>query len=232
MKVSKHGENSYKLTRFGLMNCFLVDEGDSLTLVDANLPNSADSILNAAADVGKPITKIVITHAHMDHIGSVDSLAEKLPNVELYTSDRSAAYMQGDFSLPASDTGSVKTGNFPAVNLRPTHTIADGDQIGSLIAINSPGHTRDHISWFDQRDGTLYCGDSWQSAGGVAVMGDTRWLFPMPAMVTWDKQVSLKSAKHTLTFNPARLCPGHGKVVENAFSIMQAAYQRAAKRLG
>lgn len=230
MKITKHGESSYKLTRFGLMNCYLVDEGNSLTLVDANLPNSADSILKAAADIGKPITKIVITHAHMDHVGSVDAIGAKLPDVEFYISARSAAYMQGDFTLPASDTGSVRSNNFPLVKHKPTKTVGEGEHIGSLTVIESPGHCRDHISWFDRRDGTLYCGDSWQSAGGVAVMGDTRWLFPLPALVTWDKKVSLQSAEHTLTFNPTRLCPGHGKVVENAFPIMQAAYQRAAKR--
>ncbi|MFK7804052.1 MAG: MBL fold metallo-hydrolase [Anaerolineae bacterium] len=231
MRVIKSGQSTYQLTRLGLMNCYLVDEGESLTLIDANLPNSADAILKAAADIGKPIRKIVITHAHMDHVGSVDQLAEKLTGVEFYASARSAAYMQGDFSLPASDSGSVKMGNFPLVKTPVTQQIKDGDTVGSLIAIDSPGHTRDHISWLDQRDGTLYSGDSWQSAGGVAVMGDTRWLFPMPSLITWDKQVSVQSAKRTLSFNPKRLCPGHGKVIDNAFTKMQAAYKRAEGKL-
>ncbi|MFT7585894.1 MAG: glyoxylase-like metal-dependent hydrolase (beta-lactamase superfamily II), partial [Cellvibrionaceae bacterium] len=164
MKISKHGKTTCKLTRLGLVNCYLVDEGETLTLVDANLSGSANLILKAAADIGKPITKIVITHAHIDHVGSIDALAIELPEIEFYASTCSAAYMKGDFSLPAGDTGTVKKGNFPAVALRPTQIIKDGDQIGSLIAIDSPGHTRDHISWLDERDNTLYCGDSWQSA--------------------------------------------------------------------
>ncbi|MFT7586937.1 MAG: hypothetical protein ACI9EW_003377, partial [Cellvibrionaceae bacterium] len=62
---------------------------------------------------------------------------------------------------------------------------------------------------------------------GVAVMGDTRWRFPFPSLITWDKHTSIQSAERTLTFNPGRLCCGHGRVIENASSIMQTAYQRA-----
>lgn len=231
MKVTKHGSYTYKLTRLGLMNCFLVEADLGLILIDANLPGSAASILSAASDIGKPIEKICITHAHSDHVGSVDELVKALPNVELITSERSAAYMRGDFTLPADDSGTVKESNFPKLNSVPTKITQPGEKVGPLLMVSSPGHTRDHISWFDERDNTIYCGDSWQSAGGVAVMGDTRWLFPLPALVTWSKQVSLRSAAETLSLNPQRLCSGHGKVVENALPIMQAAYERAQAKI-
>ncbi len=232
MRIRKHGSYSYQLTRLGLMNCYLVEDENSLILVDANLPGSADSILSAARDIGKPIEKILITHAHSDHVGSVDELVKALPNVELIVSERSAAYMRGDFSLPAEDNGSVKESNFPKLSSVPTQIGKPGDKIGPMMMVSSAGHTRDHVSWFDERDQTLYCGDSWQSAGGVAVMGDTRWRFPLPALVTWDKNVSLQSAANTLDLNPQRLCSGHGKVVENAYPIMQAAFERAKRKLG
>lgn len=231
MRILKYGGSGYQLTRLGIMNCYLVDEGASFTLIDTNLPNSADAIIKAAADIGKPIGKILITHAHADHVGSVDGLVKQSPNIELYASVKSAAYMHGDFALPVDDGGSVKRNNFPPVSTPVTQAVRDGDQLGSLIVIESPGHTRDHISWLDERDGTLYCGDSWQSAGAVAVMGDTRWLFPFPSLITWDKRESVKSAKHALSFNPKRLCPGHGKVIDNALAIMQAAYKRAESKI-
>ena len=231
MKVTKHGAYTYKLTRLGLMNCFLVENDHDLYLVDANLSNSADAILKAAADIGKPITKILLTHAHADHVGSVDELVTKLTQVDLVTTQNMAAFMQGNFTLPAGDQGAVKASNFPRVNSIPTQLIKNGDKVGSLIVVDSPGHTRNHISWFDERDQTIYCGDSWQSAGGVAVMGDIRWLFPLPVYATWSKQVSLQSAAETLKLSPNRLCCGHGKVVENALPIMQAAYERAKAKI-
>lgn len=232
MKVTKHGNNVYKLTRFRLMNCYLVEDGDSLILVDANLPNLADAILAAAANIGKPITKIVLTHGHQDHVGSLEALVEKLPDVEVYASKRTVAYWNGDFSLPAGDTGSVRTGNFPQMSVKPTRKVADGEMVGSLLVIDSPGHTREHISWFDTRDKTLFAGDSWQTAGGLAVMGDVRWLFPFPGMITWSKAASLKSAERALALSPQRLCCGHGQVLENALPQMQAAYARAKGKSG
>lgn len=232
MKVTKHGSFTYKLTRLGLMNCFLVENDQELYLIDANLPNSADGIIKAAADIGKPITKILLTHAHMDHVGSVDDLVTKLPNVQLVTTQGMAAFMRGDFTLSADDQGSVNTSNFPKVDSAPAKLIKLKEKVGPLLVIGSPGHTRNHISWFDERDKTLYCGDSWQSAGGVAVMGDVRWRFPLPAYATWDRHVSLKSAGETLQLSPQRLCCGHGKVIENALPIMQAAYKRAQKKFG
>ena len=232
MNVSKHGAYTYKLTRLGLMNCFLVEVDSEPVLVDSNLSGSASAILNAAADIGKPITKILITHGHADHVGSVDELMMSINNIELITSARTAAYMKGDFSLPDGDTGIIKTSNFPKLQSLPTQTAESGSKVGPFKMIASPGHTRDHVSWFDERDSTLYCGDSWQSAGGVAVMGDTRWLFPLPSIVTWDKKVSVQSAAETLNLAPQRLCPGHGKVIEDALPIMQNAFSRAKSKIG
>ena len=50
-----------------------MEEEAGLTLIDAALPYSAKGILQAEK-IGKPITKIVLTHAHDDHIGALDAL--------------------------------------------------------------------------------------------------------------------------------------------------------------
>ncbi|CAM3980589.1 hypothetical protein PAAL109150_03445 [Paenibacillus alkaliterrae] len=41
------------------VNCYLVEEEDGLTLVDAALPNNVKAILQAAERMEKPITRIV-----------------------------------------------------------------------------------------------------------------------------------------------------------------------------
>jgi glyoxylase-like metal-dependent hydrolase (beta-lactamase superfamily II) len=76
VQVVKETDNLFRLTRFGIVNCFLVREGDGLTLVDANLPGSADSILYCAKEIGSPIRRILLTHAHFDHTGAVDATLE------------------------------------------------------------------------------------------------------------------------------------------------------------
>ncbi|MDR4133159.1 MBL fold metallo-hydrolase, partial [Bacillus cereus ATCC 10876] len=75
-------------------NCYFVEEVDGLTLFDAALPYSAKSILQAAEKIGKRITKIVLTHAHDDHIGALYALKEVLPHVPVYLSKREAKLLE------------------------------------------------------------------------------------------------------------------------------------------
>jgi glyoxylase-like metal-dependent hydrolase (beta-lactamase superfamily II) len=60
------------------VNCYFIEEEDGLTLIDAALPISAKPILQAAQQIGKPIKRIVLTHAHGDHIGALDQLKDQL----------------------------------------------------------------------------------------------------------------------------------------------------------
>src|SRR6202451_900477 len=74
--------NTTRVSRFGFVNCYLVREDDGLTLVDCMIGGSSKKILAAAERLGAPIKRIALTHAHGDHIGSLDALAEALPRVE------------------------------------------------------------------------------------------------------------------------------------------------------
>ena len=74
----------HRVSRFGFVNAFLVEEPDGFTLIDTMLPGSAKAILKVAD--GREIKRIALTHAHGDHIGSLDALAERLPGVEVLNS--------------------------------------------------------------------------------------------------------------------------------------------------
>jgi len=89
----------HQINRFRFVNAYLIEEEDGLTLVDTMLPRSEDRILAAAAALGKPIRRIALTHAHQDHIGSLDALAAKLPEVEVLISARDARLLAGDKSV-------------------------------------------------------------------------------------------------------------------------------------
>jgi hypothetical protein len=47
--------------------------------------------------------------------------------------------------------------------------------------------------------------------------------FPLPAMATWHKPTALDTARALRTLDPARLAPGHGKVVDAPGPAMDAA---------
>ncbi|MBL1705549.1 MBL fold metallo-hydrolase, partial [Klebsiella pneumoniae] len=85
---------------------------------------------------------IVLTHAHDDHIGALDALKEVLPHVPVYISKRDAKLLEGDTTLQKNEPNtSIKGGVPKKVKTAPDILLEDGDRVGSLLAIMTPGHT-------------------------------------------------------------------------------------------
>jgi glyoxylase-like metal-dependent hydrolase (beta-lactamase superfamily II) len=229
MKITTVTPNATQLTRLGFVNCYLVRETDGITLVDTGLPNTHDDILAAARTVA-PIRRILLTHAHMDHIGSVDALVEKLGpgNVELISSARSLPLLQKppDVSLQPNEPQTKIKGGVPGIKSVPTRLLTEGDLIGSLRTIETPGHIPGHLSFLDERDGTLYAGDALIAVGGLSVAGWTPWYFPSNPF-TWDKPTALASAQKLLAYPIERFASGHGKIQGGGIPTLREAIAKA-----
>jgi glyoxylase-like metal-dependent hydrolase (beta-lactamase superfamily II) len=231
MKITQHSDNLWQLTRLVAFSCYLVRENDQLTLVDTNLAGSATSILQAAGALGLPITRVVLTHAHGDHAGSLDEVVQQLPGVEVAFTARTAEFLQGQLILREDEPQAKLRGSFVKRTIQPTRLLNSGDKIGSLRVVATPGHTPDHISFFDERDGTLIAGDAFQTQAGIAVAGVVRWLFPFPALATWHLPTALQSARKLRDLKPARLAVGHSPVIEDPLAQMDAAIAEAEAKL-
>lgn len=211
---------------WGFVNAFLIEDQDGLILVDTTMPRGAKKILAAARRLNQPITRIALTHGHGDHIGALDTLVEELGDVEVLISARDARLLEKDFALEPDEPQTPIRGDLRGARTRPTRTVVEGDRIGSLEVIASPGHTPGHIAFLDTRDGTLYCGDVFSTRGGTETSARATPPFPFVVMGTWHRPTVVESALKLRKLNPARLAPGHGRVLEDPVSAMERAIGR------
>jgi glyoxylase-like metal-dependent hydrolase (beta-lactamase superfamily II) len=219
--------NVNRVVRLGLVNAYLVREDDGLTLIDTMLPGSAKRITGAAGACRAPIVRIVLTHAHSDHVGSLDALKQELPEAEVIISTRDARLLAKDMSLDPGEPQNKLRGGYPGAETKPDRTVESGDRVGSLEVIATPGHTPGHVALLDARDGTIYCGDVFSTLGGVATSAKVKPVMPL-ALFTWHRPTELESARALRALAPARLAPGHGKVIESPLDAMERAIASAS----
>ncbi|NJL93009.1 MAG: MBL fold metallo-hydrolase [Anaerolineae bacterium] len=135
MNTLQHG-HLYQLTRFlGAFNCYLVREDDGFTLIDTNLPGSAPGILQAAQQLGQPIRRIVLTHAHNDHVASLDALVAALPGVEVIASEREAPILEGDLRLKPGEPQAKLRGGYTQPQTKPSRlAVGHGGVLSNPVA--------------------------------------------------------------------------------------------------
>ena len=216
-----------RISRLGFVNAYLVGENDGLTVIDTMIAGSAGKIIAGAEAIGAPIVRVLLTHAHADHIGSLDALKERLPEAEVIISARDARLLAKDMTLDPGEPEDKLRGGYPGAKTRPDRTVEAGERVGSLEVIATPGHTPGHVALLDHRDRTLYCGDVYSTLGGVATSAKLNPLFPL-VLFTWHRPTELESARGLRALEPARLAPGHGQVVESPLEAMGRAIARGS----
>jgi glyoxylase-like metal-dependent hydrolase (beta-lactamase superfamily II) len=233
MKVHKVSAYSHQFTQLGLVNCYLVRESDSFTLIDTGIGGGAPGMIAAArAIASEPIERLLLTHAHGDHIGSLDALAAALGQPQVAIGKREARLLPKkpaqDRSIDPDEVQVPMKGGFSGANTKPTHLLSDGELYGSLRVVATPGHTPGHLAYFDERDGTLYAGDALVTVGGgVHVVGFGPWYFPLPKIGTWHMPTAAASARRLAELPIRRYAVGHGRVVEGGPELLRDAVQRA-----
>lgn len=195
----------------GLFNQYLVPEREELTLIDTGLPPLLPAILRTVKFYQRPIRRILLTHGHGDHVRNLDSLRSLFPQAEVMMHALDVHYLRR-FGL--------KT--------RPTRFLEGGEQLGPIRVLATPGHSLGHVSFFDERDSTLYAGDAFINVPHLRVTTEFNLLFPMPSIVAADPVAALASARKLADLTDiCWLATGHGPVLQNPLESMRLSCQRA-----
>ncbi|MDA9749030.1 hydroxyacylglutathione hydrolase [Pelagibacteraceae bacterium] len=101
-------------------------------------PADSNPILNFALEKNLTVEDIFITHHHKDHTSGVKGILNAFPEVNIHS---------------------------PSAQIENTRfVLRDGDEVNSCLntfrIIKTPGHTLDHIIYYDENNGVLFCGDT------------------------------------------------------------------------
>lgn len=202
--------NVYRLEAGGV-NLYLCVEETGLTLIDSGLPKKEKLVLAAIAEIGRQPTDlkhILITHADMDHVGSLAAI-QAGSGAKVHASRETAAYLQRGRS-PQHMPWPVQLMIDLFIRYKPVPAgVIENIQAGDILPIMdglhvlaTPGHTREHHSFYIPAKGILFAGDALNTRDGR--------LQPTPDRITADKEAARQSAIRLLELAPAIFACGHG----------------------
>ena len=154
----------------------LIAKNGEAALIDSGTPRNFERIQKTISDFGvkkEQLTTILLTHAHLDHSGNIYNFTKNYPNIKVYLNPMTARIMADPEDIGKRMKESMKKGAYDKefmdlvrpvdekffVETKENMMIKLGGE-KCIKVINTPGHSRDHISFFDVNSKTLYTGDA------------------------------------------------------------------------
>jgi len=199
------GANSY---------LYISDNGD-ISIIDTGMPGNAVKILSQIYKMGTSMEKIkylILTHSHIDHMGSVTDL-KNVTGAKVAIHEKEVPYLLGEKKNKQKGIIGLIFGIlFKFVknqNIVPDIILKEGDFIGGLRVVSSPGHTEGSISLYNAET-VLFSGDAIITDKHSNIKGFNK-------IATFDISEAVKTINKIEHLEFEVLLPGHGKpVLKNA----------------
>ncbi len=178
-----------------------VDRLDGL-LIDSGPPCLAAELLRVLKDL--PVHRIILTHAHEDHIGGLAALRQRYPAATIFASPRAIPLIQDPSLLRQQLYRRLLWGIPNAVaDVEELPLSVETEQF-NLRVVETPGHSHDHVSFFETKYRWLFSGDSF--IGGQ----DKSWASEFEMFGT------ISSLRSMAALRPERIFPASGNVRRTA----------------
>ena len=215
--VHRIGPDRHGYTQGGYSQAYLFDDGGgSLVLVDTGYAEDAGEILKYLWAIGRSpneLTDIAITHAHRSHLGGLAALKRLAPRATVHAHVWESDIIDGGRKsqpIPLAPLFPLKLYPLRLLQLigRPKHVpcpvdhhVVEGDRIGPLEVVHTPGHTPGCVCFYWRERGILAVGDAiltWPTFGGG-------W----PGF-NLDEARYQRSLQRIVSLEPSVVLPGHG----------------------
>ena len=115
--------------------------------------------------------------------------------------------------------GAQDAPEIPTIDGRVVRPLVEGDRVGDLRVMQTPGHTAGHISLLHEAASLLFIGDLVGSREGVLTFG--------PSAFTADPELSRRSLRRMVSLAPDRILFSHGEEVPQAGPAIAALLARS-----
>ncbi|OMH24838.1 MBL fold metallo-hydrolase [Tersicoccus phoenicis] len=210
------------------VNCYLVEDGPRLLLIDAGLPAMWPMVRAALGELGRSprdIKALAITHGHFDHIGFALRLQQDLDVPVLldpadawiaahpYRYRHERARLFYPFRYPRSVPVLTRMALAGAVavrgidNVRPLDAATAAALPGRPVPVPTPGHTDGHVALLLPDRGTVVTGDALVTLDPYTGIAGPQIV---SAAATADTRQALASLDAIAALDADVALPGHG----------------------
>lgn len=219
IRIYQHDANYCRIKQFSALYLLKANNGEA-ALVDSGTPQNFSAIqafLNKNGIHKNQLRSIFLTHSHLDHSGNISLFARHYPNIKIYTHPltarvlnnpelivkRMAESMNGKYESEFyNDVQKVSKRFFIPIYNEMQISFGENQYI---YAFYTPGHSKDHLSFYEPLTKTLFTGDA---IGQIYPFISTKIpVFSFPPLSC--PNLALPTIRKVRKINPDRIAVGH-----------------------